>query len=117
MPRDLSCFCLSNESCRGITEIPEPPEIMVILVEHSPQSQKRSWVDVPEVLPFSGPCAPAATWKILPSRRYRKMAEQEGFAHFDTIAASIAVLQDLEQFAPKMRLACVPLMTNVLFEG
>jgi hypothetical protein len=27
------------------------------------------------------------------------MAEQEGFAHFDTIAASIALLQGQEQFA------------------
>jgi len=51
------------------------------------------------MLSFSGRVDPAATWKIVPSRKYRKMAEQEGFAHFDTIAASIALLQGQEQFA------------------
>jgi hypothetical protein len=111
MPRARFFFCLSDKSSRGTTRIPESPETTVILVEHPPQSQKRSWMDVPEVPSFSGPGVPAATWKILPSRRYRKVAEQEGFAHFDTIAASIAVLQDQEQFARKMRLACVPLPT------
>lgn len=48
---------------------------------------------------FSEWVAPLATWKMVPSRRYRKMAEQEGFAHFDTIAASIALLQGQKQFA------------------
>jgi hypothetical protein len=74
-------------------------EMIVIFVEHSLQSQKRSWEGVPGRLPFSGAVAPATTWKMVPSRRYRKVAEQEGFAHFDTIAASIARLQGQEQFA------------------
>jgi len=48
---------------------------------------------------FSEWVGPLATWKMVPSRRYRKMAEQEGFAHFDTIAASIALCPAQEQFA------------------
>jgi hypothetical protein len=89
--------------------------MIVIFVEHSLQSQKRSWEGVPGRLSFSDVVGPAATWKMVPSRKYRKMAEQEGFAHFDTIAASIALLQGQEQFALDDAIGLRSHRANLLF--
>lgn len=60
----------------------------VIFLEHSPQSQKRSILGIPWEATCSCALDPTATWKIMPSCKYRNVAEQDGFAHFDTITAS-----------------------------
>src|ERR1700682_6383277 len=104
--RFRDCLCCSDRSRRGTTKTPAGREMRVIFLEHASQSQKRSSGGIPWMVVFSCVADPIATWKTIPSCKYRNVAEQAGFAHFDTIVASTIACQEYSPWT--MQLAHVP---------